>query len=153
MRSPEGPLTPGPTRERGSALLLLPAGMLIVIMLAAIAFDLTLAFQRKRALVDLAGSAANDAVTAALDMDRLRVDGRYCIDSNRAASVVSQHLQLTDLAEVSVVAVQATGPDGCATSIAVVLTAPSSAVFARAIPGSGADVVLQARSVAAVVER
>lgn len=53
--------------ERGSALLLLPAGFVAFLVLAAIAVDQSRLFAARRQLLDVAASAANDAVAAAID--------------------------------------------------------------------------------------
>ena len=54
-------------RERASVLMLMPAGVLVVLLLGAIAFDLSLVFLRQRQASSLAVDVANDLATAALD--------------------------------------------------------------------------------------
>ena len=51
-------------RERGSVLLLVPAGLVVVFILAAIAVDAAVVFLAQRELVNAAAAAANDAATA-----------------------------------------------------------------------------------------
>ena len=58
--------------ERGSALMLMPAGLLIVLVLASIAVDMSLVHLRKRQAFELAAAAANDAATAGVDQGRVR---------------------------------------------------------------------------------
>lgn len=54
--------------ETGTILLLVPAGLLVVIMLGSMAFDLSLAYAGERRLADLAATWANDAL-ARLDLE------------------------------------------------------------------------------------
>lgn len=58
------------TRQRGSVLLLVPAGVLVLIILGAISVDFAIAFSRQRELSSLAAAVANDAATAALSDER-----------------------------------------------------------------------------------
>ena len=69
--------------ERGSALLLVPAGVLIVALLASIAVDSTAAFLAQREASATAASLANDLVSLALDESSLRRHGAYRIDASR----------------------------------------------------------------------
>jgi len=139
--------------ERGTALLLAPAGMLILLVLAALSFDLALAFQAKRQLVELAEAAANDAVTAGLDDGRFRAGGTYCLDPARVARSVAATVG-AGTTEVRVVAVDVpAAPGDCATATAVTLEAHSPYPFGRAIPGMPDGVVLRATGRATAVVR
>ena len=72
---------PGDHRdERGSALLLVPAGILIVILLGAIVVDTAVVFLAEREAEAAAAAAANDLATLALDEELLRRTGEYEID-------------------------------------------------------------------------
>ena len=73
-----------PVAERGSVLMLMPAGVLLVLMLGAIAFDLSLVFLRQRQASSLAVDVANDVATAALDEEAFRRDGEFVLDPDRA---------------------------------------------------------------------
>ena len=127
--------------ESGSALLLFPAGLLIVLVLAGIAFDLSLAFQSKRQLVELADSAANDAVTYGLDEVRLRADGSYCLAPSRVARSVQDTLAASGQAVevLSMELVTATGAD-CPTGVAITLAGHSPYPFSQAVPGMPAGI-------------
>lgn len=130
--------------------------MLILLVLAAFCFDLSLAFQRKRQLVELADAAANDAVTAGLDLARLRADGRYCLDRTSVGRAVQATLAASSVGgpEVAVVAVRlADGDEGCATGVVVTLAATSEGAFGRAVPGMPAGTRLEASSSATAVVR
>ncbi len=68
------------TSERGSSLLLFPAGVLIVLVLAAMAVDTSIAFMGQRELANATAAAANDAASQAVDnsafyqQDRIQLD-------------------------------------------------------------------------------
>ncbi len=57
-------------RERGSAMLLVPAAMIIVVLMAAVTLDSAHAFLMQRELAATADALANDAI-AAIDADRV----------------------------------------------------------------------------------
>ena len=103
--------------ERGSALLLVPAGVLIVALLASIAVDSTAAFLAQREAEAAASSLANDLVSLALAESALRHRGSYRVDPAllRQLSPWSQRMAQERLSAVfepgSVsVAVSAAGP-------------------------------------------
>ena len=58
--------------DAGSTLALVPAGTLVLILLGAIAVDLSVVFSAKRDLLDAAASVANDAAGAGVDPDSIR---------------------------------------------------------------------------------
>ena len=64
--------------------MLMPAGVLVVLLLGAIAFDLSVVFLRQRQASSLAVDVANDLATAALDEDGVP-RRRRAIDSTRTA--------------------------------------------------------------------
>jgi hypothetical protein len=78
-------------------LLLIPACVLVVVVLASIATDMALAHLRQRQAFDLAGAAANDAVTAGVDQDRLRA-GAYDLDPAAVQAIVDQAVMASELA-------------------------------------------------------
>ncbi len=143
-----------PDHEHGSALLLFPAGVLILVVLAALSFDLSWAFQRKRALLELADTAAEEAVTVGLDDARLRADGAYCLDPAHAARAVQAAVDASALG-ASVVSVRLrdrTGA-GCANGVIVQLQAHSDYPFSHAIAGSSAGTTLTATAEAIALTR
>jgi hypothetical protein len=119
------------SREEGSALALVPAGFLVLILLAAIAVDSAVAFLGQRQLGDALAAAANDAAGAAVSNSSFYGSGQISIDPDQAAIVVcesmaAQHPNLQDLR----VAIAVAGP-----AIAVRATAQVQEVFGRALPG------------------
>ena len=79
--------------QRGSALLLVPAGILVLVVLGALAVDAALAFLGQRALTDAAAAAANDAAALAVS------DAAFYGD--RTGPVVLDHASAVDAAAAS----------------------------------------------------
>ena len=121
--------------------------MLVVLLLGAIAFDLSVVFLRQRQASSLAVDVANDLATAALDEAAFRADGTYRLDPDRAEALARAYLDASDLrsdlraAEVEVVS---------ADTVEVRIVLQVDYVFARAIPGTsdGTTVVASATATA-----
>lgn len=129
--------------------MLMPAGVLVVLLLGAIAFDLSLVFLRQRQASSLAVDVANDLATAAIDEEAFRADGRYRLDPQRADELGVQLVGASDLGpEVVEVEVTVLGPDALEVRVVVRV----DYVFARAIPGAGdgTEVAASATAVALV---
>lgn len=133
-------------RERGSALMLMPAAVLVLMILGAIAVDSARLYLAQRELSDAAAAAANDAAGAALaDSAFYRAGGQLSIDPGHAARVVQA-------------AVSARAPSGLALDtpevqvagrqVCVVLRARVDPLFARAIPGAAQVRTVTARAAA-----
>jgi hypothetical protein len=123
--------------ERGSALLLIPAGFVAFLVLAALAFDQSRLFAVRRQLIDVAASAANDAVAAAVDQGAYRAgDGGALaprLAVNRAETEVAAALAARGLDDVrwTVAVDDGGGPP----RVVVRLEADLSTLFARIAPG------------------
>ncbi len=135
--------------------MLMPAGLLIVFMLAAVSVDAARSFQAKRQLVDLADSSANDAVAAAIATDRqFTVDGVIRLDAETARAIVTEAVAIrgsSDLGDVSVVSVRVEHEPGSAPVVEVVLETRIRSLFAPAVPGGAETVTLTATGRAAAV--
>lgn len=138
------------SRDRGSALMLMPAGVLVVMVLAAITMDLSLVHLGRRELVAAAEAAANDAATYGLDEAAYRRGAGYAIDPVRAHAAVAQSLAarglLDDLARPPELVI------GDAT-IEVSLAMHVEYVFARALPGGPHSTTVSATGSATAVQR
>lgn len=66
--------------DRGSALLLVPAGVLVVLVLASIVIDNAVVFLAEREAAAAASSAANDVASMALDEVALREGSGVSLD-------------------------------------------------------------------------
>lgn len=82
-------------RERGQSVLLMPAGFLILILLAALVLEAAALHLRQRQLIDLADSIANDAVAYGFDVDEFRTTGDVVVDENRARSIVADEISIS----------------------------------------------------------
>jgi hypothetical protein len=135
-------------RDRGSALMLMPAGLLIVLVLASIAVDMSLVHLRKRQAFELAAAAANDAATAGVDQGRLRTTHDYVLDPQRTRAVVADVVAASELApelaRPPVVIVTAAG-------VRVELALEADYIFADVVPGApdGTEVTASATATAA----
>ena len=76
-----------PRDDNGSVLMLMPAAVLVVLVLGAIAVDAAVVFLGERELADLTAAAANDAATAGLAPDAFYRCGQLRVDSDRAGAV------------------------------------------------------------------
>jgi Flp pilus assembly protein TadG len=117
--------------ETGSALALVPAGFLVLIILAAIAVDSAVAFLGQRQLGDALAAAANDAAASAVSNSSFYGSGRVAIDPAAAATVVCQSMaaQHPNLRDVQL-SLAVDGP-----AIALRATAQVQEIFGRALPG------------------
>jgi Flp pilus assembly protein TadG len=138
-------------RESGSVLMLMPAAVLIVMVLGAIAVDLSVVRMGQRELIAAAGDAANDAVTIGLDEAALRAGDGYRLDAERVRDSVEHTLaakgMLDDLAEPPVVTI-----DG-ETTVTVQLARRVPHLFAKALPGAPDDQLVRATVTAEVEQR
>ena len=127
----------GARTQSGSALMLVPAAVLVLVILGAIAVDFSVAFLGQRELTSAAAAAANDAATAISEETFYgergdRAAGSIRIDEGRARRVVDQALAARAPRGVEVIdrTVEPSGGQVC-----VVLSGRVDYVFARAVPG------------------
>lgn len=140
-----------PRGEHGSTLLLFPAAILIMLALAAMAVDSSVAFLAQRELVDATAAAANDAATLALsdqsfyEHDRVELTGAAveAVAVDRVLGLVDRrrHHDLTVEAE----AVPPTAA-GCGWSVRVVAHSEVSEIFGGAVRGGTHRVPVHAES-------
>lgn len=134
--------------DRGSVLMLMPAGVLVVLLLGAISFDLSLVFLRQRQASSVAVDVANDLASAAFDETTFRATGRFELDPGRADRIGRALVDASDLAgEVTSFRIDITGPD----RIRVTLTVRVQYVFAKAIPGAADGTTVTAHATAVAV--
>ena len=112
--------------------MLMPAAVLIVLLLGAIAVDLTVIHLHQRAGISAAGSAANDAVTFGLDQDALRRGDGYRLDPDRVDRAVTESLDAQGLADdlAAPPEITITAP----ATVTVTLNLRADYLFARALP-------------------
>jgi len=88
--------------------MLMPAAVLVMMLLGAIALDAAAIRMQARELRNAARSAANDALSAALDVDHLRETGEIRLDGGRARSIVDDAIGQRSIDGVEVDAVVVT---------------------------------------------
>lgn len=121
-------------RDRGTVLMLMPAALLVLFVLGAIAFDYAHLFLAKRELSAVAEAAANDAVTFGIDPASVRRGDGVVLTEERVvqsvlASVALRSPELHLLGEPEV-------RFESATEVRVTLRASIDFVFTKAIPGA-----------------
>jgi hypothetical protein len=131
--------------QRGSALLLIPAGFLALLVLAALAIDQARIFGVRRELLDLSASIAADAVAASLDADAYHADGDLVATEARGRELLEEQLAARGLSDRVggdvVIRGGAGGP-----IVEVSLWTSTTSLFARFAPGGWARTEVRAVS-------
>ena len=129
--------------------MLMPAGVLIVLVLGALAVDSAILFLGERELADLSAAAANDAATVALDEASFYRCGRLQLDQGRASDVATAVAQARVSDAVSLTAVEVgVRNDVDPPEVTVAATGTVRLLFTPALPGSARTRTVRARSVA-----
>jgi Flp pilus assembly protein TadG len=126
------------SRERGSALILVPAGVLVLVILAAIAIDFSLVFLAQRELTDATTAAANDVAGAAIRPSTFYGNGQLALDPDAAARIACDSVRGQAASGLDITAVRIETGDR---SVRVTAKATVRAVFLRAVPGATAHSV------------
>jgi len=112
--------------------MLMPAAVLVVIVLGAIAIDQSVVFIHQRDLIAGAAAAANDAATFGIDRAAFYEDGSVSYDPARVRAAARSALEQRRISprtmEVTI------SPDG--ERLVVTLTSDAESIFAKAIPGA-----------------
>src|SRR4051812_17616384 len=121
-----------PDRQRGSVLMLFPAGVLVLMVLAAITVDFSIAFLGERELAHATASAANDAAIEGLSNAAFYREGKVRLSAETDRIATARVLDLVDRTRYHGLDVHVT-----VTDCLVVVTAEADVdyVFAKAIPG------------------
>jgi Flp pilus assembly protein TadG len=134
-------------------LLLFPAAVLIVLVLAAITVDTSIAFLAQRELANATAAAANDAAGRGVDGGAFYRDDRVELDPHAVEEVAGERVRLaidqTRHRGLQVV-VRATPPTapGCPWTVQVSASSRVPYVFAKALPGGPDEASVRATSVA-----
>lgn len=113
--------------ERGSVLMLLPAAVLVLFVLAGISVDAAVTFTQQRQLVATAGDAANDAANA-LARDDLYRGGDVALDPAGVDRTIARVLAEDGITADATWSVQGT-------DVTVRLSRQVDLIFTRAVPG------------------
>jgi hypothetical protein len=137
-------------RERGSVLLLVPAGLLVLIVLGGIAVDSAAVLLAQRELASTVAAAANDAAGAAVADPAFYGGGDVQLDAARAREVATASLHArrprgVEIDEPLEITVQ--GRQVCVSA-----TASVRRIFAPAVPGASRSARLHATASATLAE-
>lgn len=131
-------------------LLLVPAAVLVLVVLGAIAVDFSLAFLGQRELTGAAAAAANDAAAAAVSDAAFygSGEGPIVLDPARAEAVASDAVgrRRSGGVDVTSVAVRVVGAQVCVTVVGEV-----PYIFAPVVPGVPRRAVVRGQAVATAV--
>lgn len=111
----------------------MPAAVLILVVLGALAVDFTAVHLRQRELENAADAAANDAAAAAVDQQILRSTGDLILDPALAQQVIAVSVGARNLPDASIA-----GADVADTEVTVTLTMNVDYIFGKALglPGT-----------------
>ena len=126
--------------------MLMPAAVLVLIMLAAIAFDYSHLYLAKRDLTSLADAAANNAVTYGADQASIRRGDGYALDPDlvEQSVIASISVHSSDVHLIGEPIVELVTP----TEVRVTLVARIDYVFTRAVPGASDSETVRVTSTA-----
>lgn len=121
-------------------LMLMPAAMVVMLVLAAIAVDAAVAYLGHRELSNAAVAAANDAATLSLSDSSFYEGGQVANDAHRLEEIAEQRMKAAvdpDRLRALVVEADAIPPAGAECSWTVVVRARAEVdyLFAPALPG------------------
>jgi hypothetical protein len=145
-------LTPGQRRpnDRGTVLLLMPAAVMIMLVLGAIAIDIGLGAVRARELRAVAASSANDSL-AALDVTALRTEGQLVIDPTRATEIVAEAIARGPLPQATIERVTIGHDPLGRPEITIQLGLDVDLIIAPALPGAPTNIHVSATEHAVVI--
>lgn len=123
--------------QRGSVLMLMPAAVLIVIVLGALAIDRAVVFGAQRELINTAQAAANDAATLGIDLDAVRVEGTLQYDRGRIDAAIERSVDGDD-------GIVVTGWEIDGDHLVVRLEKRVEYVFSKGVPGGSDSTVVRA---------
>lgn len=136
-------------RERGSVLLLFPAALLVILVLASIAADAALAFEAQRELANAVAGAANDAAVQALANGRFYRQGAVGLNDGEAGRLATAEVAAAAGGGIRNLAVT-TSVTG--NTITVMASGTVNKLFAPTIPGASRVARVTARSTARAEE-
>ncbi|MEO8694272.1 MAG: hypothetical protein ABI658_12190 [Acidimicrobiales bacterium] len=123
---------------RGSVLMLMPAGLVIVFVLGSISIEYAAVSMRQRALYNAADGAANDAATYAIDRVTLRATGEVVLDPTLVEEAVGVSLRSQGVVLVGPPLIEVLD-DGKTIHLELVQHVPF--VIAGALPGTDGTIV------------
>jgi Flp pilus assembly protein TadG len=120
--------------QRGSVLVLVPAGFLVLIILAALAVDTGVYYLGQQQLRDALAAAVNDSVSAGLNNDNFYGNGRISLDPTLVDAIACRSIASQNVSGLHHLRVSAATVGN---SVQLVGVADVDAVFGKSIPGYG----------------
>lgn len=102
--------------DLGSVLMLMPAAVLIVLLLGAIAIDSAIVYLGQRQAYDVAFDAANDAAGAGFDLEEARSSGEVVYDGERVRAIAAQAVAASGVDDLELVSARVDG-DGVVVTV------------------------------------
>jgi hypothetical protein len=136
--------------------MLMPAAVLIVVILGAIAVDLSIVHLGEREVSAAASAAVNDAVTAGVDRDRVYGSGAYALDPEAVAatirtSLAAQEQSGHDLRVVAGPTLTDRDGDGAPDTVTIRVRMTVDYLFAKGLPGVADHTTVEAEATATAV--
>lgn len=116
--------------------MLMPAAIVIVLLLGAIAVDSAIVYLEQRRAYNVAFDAANDAVGAGLDRDIARTTGEFVYDAGRVQAVAGATVEASEMHRLRLVS--ATVDDG---AIEVIVEVRVQRLFGQAFGDRSSETV------------
>ena len=135
--------------ERGSVLMLVPAGILVLLVLGAIAVDSAVVFLAQRDLANRTAAAANDIAAAAVSDDAFYSGGDIVVSESVADAFVD--VSFAPGRRPAGFESWTADASTAGRSVTVSATAEVRYLFAPAVPGAARSTVVRARSTAVAV--
>lgn len=121
----------------------MPAAVLILVLLGAIAVDASIAFLAHREALNAASAAANDAAGAALDEKALVDDDEIVLDERRVRAAAEAAVRGQSSSVVNIDLARS-GVEIDDLTVTVRVVGSAGYVFARAVPGAPETVDVEA---------
>lgn len=142
--------------DTGSAMMLMPAGVLVILIMGAIAGDMSHVHAGQRDLIGLANSVAQDAVTFGIDRETLRnSNGKvFVFDHDLVFEAVTRSLTVhaSPNRKIDPVTWADIVADNATHTVTVTLHGHVDYVFAKAIPGADKSALVKAIGIAVAEE-
>lgn len=133
-------------RERGSSLMLMPAGVLVFVILGALAVDFSNVHLSQREVISAVQGAASDAAASSYSDATFYGEGVIEIDERAAEAEARASLAATD-PRIRITSFDVTD----AGLVVIEAEAPVDTIFAKALPGGPDTVTVTARASAELV--
>jgi hypothetical protein len=129
-------------------LMLMPAAVLIVLLLGAIAVDSAIVYLGQRQAYNVAFDAANDAAGAGFDLDAARTSGEIVYDPDRVEALAAQAVAAAGIDGLELVSAE---PDGA--GVVVTVRRRVEHLFVQALGDPARDVLTVSARVNGEVRR